>query len=105
MDRNSIIGIILIFLVLVVFSVINQPSREEIESLRRKQDSIQQVELEKAREMQLLQQQQALAEPALPDSIIQETKKRDLESQLGVFGAAGEGEESFKILGNNIKKL
>lgn len=105
MDRNSIIGIILIFLVLVVFSVINQPSREEIESLRRKQDSIQQVELEKAREMQLLQQQQALAEPALPDSIIQETKKRDLESQLGVFGAAGEGEESFKILENNIIKL
>lgn len=105
MDRNSIIGIVLIFIVLVVFSVINQPSREEIESLKRKQDSIQQVELEKAREIQMQQQQAALAEPVTSDSVLQEIQKRDLESQLGIFGSAAEGSESFKVLENNIIKL
>ncbi len=48
MDKNSIIGIILIFIVLVVFSVINQPSKEQIEAMKHRQDSIQQVEAEKA---------------------------------------------------------
>lgn len=44
MDKNSIIGIILIFLVLVVFSIINQPSKEQIERMKQRQDSIQKVE-------------------------------------------------------------
>ena len=47
MDRNSIIGILLIFGILVVFSIMNQPSKEEIEEAKRKRDSIAQVELQK----------------------------------------------------------
>ena len=34
MDRNSILGIVLIFAILVVFSLINQPSKEDIEAAK-----------------------------------------------------------------------
>jgi YidC/Oxa1 family membrane protein insertase len=48
MDRNSILGIVLIFAILVVFSLINQPSKEDIEAARLRRDSIALVEAEKA---------------------------------------------------------
>ena len=57
MDKKSIIGILLIFLILVVFSIINKPSKEQIESAKHRQDSIARVEAEKA--AVLMQQQQA----------------------------------------------
>lgn len=104
MDKNSIIGIVLIFLVLVVFSVVNQPSKEQIENAKRRQDSIQQVEAEKARLFQLQQQQMTVAE-GIPDSLVQEAKQQELANQLGIFGAAATGTESFVTLENNLMKL
>ncbi|MCS6981749.1 MAG: membrane protein insertase YidC [Flavobacteriales bacterium] len=43
MDRNSIIGIILIVLVVVVFSIINQPSADQLAHQRAIRDSIRQA--------------------------------------------------------------
>ena len=43
MDKKSIIGIVLIFVILVVFSYINKPSKEEIEAAKQRRDSIEQV--------------------------------------------------------------
>jgi YidC/Oxa1 family membrane protein insertase len=104
MDKNSIIGIVLIFLVLVVFSVVNQPSKEQIEIAKRRQDSIQQVEAERARLFQLQQQQMAVTE-VIPDSLVQVAKQQELVNQLGVFGASASGSESFVTLENNLIKL
>jgi YidC/Oxa1 family membrane protein insertase len=105
MDRNSIIGIVLIFVVLVVFSIVNQPSKEQIEAAKRRQDSIQQVQAEQSRMLQLQEQQQMTAAEAVPDSIAEELKKQQLEGQLGVFGAAAQGEETYVTLENNLVKL
>lgn len=105
MDRNSIIGIVLIFLVLVVFSIINKPSQEQIDAMRIRQDSIQQVEAEKARQAELQQQNVAPAIETVPDSVMQANRQRELESQLGVFGTAANGEESFITFENNLIKL
>jgi len=106
MDRNSIIGIVLIFLVLVVFSVVNQPSKEQIEMAKRRQDSIQQVEVERARQYQLQQQQQQMdTVEMIPDSLINAAKQKELENQLGIFGAAASGSESYVTLRNNLMKL
>ncbi|NLB25453.1 MAG: hypothetical protein GX820_02040 [Bacteroidales bacterium] len=44
MDKNSVIGIFLIFGVLVLFTIINRPSEEEILEAKRKRDSIALVE-------------------------------------------------------------
>ena len=43
MDKNTLIGFILIGAVLVGFSIYNRPSKEEIEKAQRYQDSIQAV--------------------------------------------------------------
>lgn len=43
LDRNSIIGFVLIGILLVVFSIYNSPSEEEITARKRKADSIEQI--------------------------------------------------------------
>ena len=105
MDRNSIIGIVLIFLVLVVFSIMNKPSQEQIDAMRNRQDSLQQVEIERERQAQLQQQNETATIDLLPDSVMMANKQRELESQLGVFGTAANGEESFITFENNLVKL
>ncbi|HOI47705.1 MAG TPA: membrane protein insertase YidC [Prolixibacteraceae bacterium] len=106
MDRNSIIGIILIFAVLVVFSIVNQPSKEEIEAMKHRQDSIQQVEAAKALQLQQQQQQQQVAEQVvLPDSVVADQLQQEKINQFGIFGAAALGEETFYTLENNLVKL
>ena len=37
---NSIIGIVLIFIILIGFSVYNQPTPEQLEALQQKRDSL-----------------------------------------------------------------
>ena len=60
MDKKSIIGIVLIFVILVVFSYLNQPSKEEIEAAKIRRDSIAQVEQQNALEQQrILDEQEA----------------------------------------------
>lgn len=103
MDKKSIIGIILIFLILVVFSVINQPSKEEIEAAKHRRDSIAKVEAEKVAEQQQVTDivpQELSTDSISPDNLIQ--SKID---ELGVFGANAIGEEEFYTLENNLVKI
>lgn len=105
MDKNSIIGIILIFIVLVVFSVINQPSKEQVEKMRARQDSIQKVEA--ARQL-AAEQQQALmpaSEELITDSLQAEQTLRMQADQLGNFAAFATGEEQLYTLENNLVRL
>ena len=44
MDKNTIIGFLLIGVVLIVFTWLNQPTPEQIEAQRRMQDSIARIE-------------------------------------------------------------
>lgn len=110
MDKNSIIGIILIFGILIIFSIMNQPSEEDIEAAKRRRDSIAQVEAEKkALEQQQAEQQseETLSETALPDAI---NADADAELQqkideFGVFGKAAIGEQEFYTIENNLLKI
>jgi YidC/Oxa1 family membrane protein insertase len=106
MDKKSIIGIVLIFAILVVFSIINQPSKEEIEIAKHRRDSIAQVEAEK--EILFKQQQeQNLEKEALnaTDSINPEIQIQERTDQFGVFGPAAIGTEEFYTLENNLMKI
>jgi len=108
MDRNSIIGIVLIFAILVVFSIMNKPSKEEIEAAKRKQDSIALVEKEKATalEKQLNKENQANENSELvSDTLSKENEVQAKMDQLGVFGALAVGEEQFYTLENNLMKI
>jgi len=108
MDRNAITGIVLIFGILVVFSIMNQPSQEEIEQAKRKQDSIAQVEAAKALEQQQQVQQQNVGEATSKETIEPASAEGEVQEkidQFGVFGKAAIGEEKFYTLENNIVKL
>ena len=64
MNKNTLIGFILIAVVLIGFSWWNQPSQEEIDAYQRQQDSIAAAQADatrKAREQQELREQQAEA--------------------------------------------
>jgi YidC/Oxa1 family membrane protein insertase len=106
MDNKSIIGIVLIFAILVVFSIINQPSKEEIEAAKHKRDSIAQVEAEK--EVLLKQQlEQTAKENAISatDSVSAENQLQKKTDEFGVFGTAAIGTEEFYTLENNLMKI
>jgi YidC/Oxa1 family membrane protein insertase len=109
MDKKSIIGIGLIFAILVVFSLINQPSKEEIEATKRRQDSIAQVDAKIALQQEKLQeQQQQITEQVVENSsdpVILEKAKQDKVDEFGVFGASAFGEETFYTLENNLMKV
>ena len=108
MDRNSILGIVLIFAILVVFSIINQPSKEEIEATRHRRDSIALVEAEKARQNEQMQQQDLQDIPSeitAPDSLAESNQLQEKIDQFGVFGTAAAGEQEFYTLENNLMKI
>ncbi len=99
MDRNSIIGILLIGLILIIFSVLNQPSQEEIERARRERDSLEQVRREQEERERLADPEEALVEEH-PEEDPEAEPAEDLERLYGPFAGAGEGEEDFYILEN-----
>ena len=105
MDKNTIIGIVLIFAVLIIASLINRPSKQQIEALRRQQDSLRRVELaEKQKLAEELTPEVAPGE-VLQDTLSEEEKIRYAESQLGAFGPFSIGEERFIRLENNLVRL
>ena len=91
MDKNTLVGFVLIGAVLVGFSIWNRPSQEEMERVRHYQDSIQAVEQQKAAKLEAeaaAQKQQALV----------------LDSTSLFFGA-NQGTEQFTTLENNLVKV
>ncbi len=107
MDRKSILGIVLIFVILVVFSYINQPSKKEIEAARQKRDSIEQVEAQRALEQQkLLEEQRAEQNTIMVGDTV---RRRELEQaktdEFGIFGSQTFGEEQFSTLENDRMKI
>ena len=71
MDKNTIIGFLLIGVVLIVFTWLNQPTPEQIEAQRRMQDSIARIEYAKQLEQQKELNREAKADDelaGLPDS-------------------------------------
>ena len=90
MDKNTLVGFVLIGAVLIGFSYWNRPSQEEMERAQRYQDSIQTAQLEAAR----LEAQAAA----------QNVQALTLDSTSLFFGA-NQGTEQFTTLENNLVKV
>jgi len=103
MDRNSIIGIILIAGILVVYSILSQPSKEQIEAAKQQRDS-----LELVRQNQILQEkamEEARALLPKPEVTEGEVSKDQLKSLYGNFADAAEGTQNFITIENNLMKV
>ena len=77
MDKNTIIGFLLIGVVLIVFTWLNQPTPEQIEAQRRMQDSIARIEYAKQLEQQKELNREAKADDelaGLPGSTVLENE-------------------------------
>jgi YidC/Oxa1 family membrane protein insertase len=110
MDKNTITGLALIFVILITFSYLNQPSKSDIEAAKRQSDSIAQVETEKARlaETEALTAKQVLETKAASvssDSTTVAGGEIELKSLYGVFSEAAKGTERFITLENNLLKI
>jgi len=110
MDKNTITGLALIFVILITFSYFNKPSQREIEAAKRQTDSIAQVEADNARQADSKARDAAAAlQGKLTDTISDSTGKiavnDELKSRYGVFSDAAKGTERFITLENNLMKI
>jgi YidC/Oxa1 family membrane protein insertase len=83
MDRNTIIGIVLLFLIIVGYSIWMTPSKEEKEALRHKQDSILQV-------MQSQKIEDSLAQIKIKEQHIQDSINKTLQVKSGIITTSDE---------------
>ena len=102
MDKNTIIGFIMIALILVGFSVMNTPSEEELARQQRYNDSIALVEKTKQQQIQQLEQQKSSIQT---DSLSNTTDSLGLKDAFGAFDVAVKGENKTIVLENELVKL
>ncbi|MCD7936787.1 MAG: membrane protein insertase YidC [Tannerellaceae bacterium] len=105
MDKNTVIGFLLIGVVLIAFTWLNQPSPEQLEAQRRYYDSIAAVEqariLEEETAGQLAENRVADEFTALSDS----AKAAQLETAFGGFAQAMSGTEETVTLENELVEV
>ncbi len=91
MDKNTLVGFILIGAVLIGFSIYNRPNQEEMERAQQYQDSIQAVALQEAAKKEA--EAAALSTQAL------------VMDSTSLFFGANQGTEQFTTLENNLVKV
>lgn len=106
MDKNTLIGFLLIGVVLFAFSWLNQPTAEQVEAQRKLQDSVAKVEYAKQLEQEALT---AVKNKNISSDILtgesDSTHNEYLKNNFGVFAGAMVGEEQFTILENELVEL
>jgi YidC/Oxa1 family membrane protein insertase len=107
MDRNSIYGILVIGIIIVVFSIWTSSDKKKMEEEMRKADSIAQVEQKHLEEKNLSQkkiQSETIAAPA--DSLKLKTEHlKNLKNIYGAYANVVEGKKEFYTIENNLVKI
>jgi len=97
MDRNSIVGIVIIAAILIGWGIMSQPTAEEI-AQRRYTDSIKRIEIEKAK---IAQEKKEVETAIRQDSVKQvlvesdSLEKAELKNKYGVESSVFNGEEKL----------
>ena len=99
MNKNTIIGFVLIGVVLVVFSWLNRPTPEQLAAQQRYNDSIAQVEM--AQKADLKKQQQASAAKTAVAAVADSTANEAVRNSLGAFANAMTGKDDSITLQND----
>jgi len=107
MDKNTVTGLLLIFAILIGYSILSRPSKEEIARVQRQRDSIAQVNrAEQARlseEMRKADEQAQLT--VLDASDTDSLRHRELQDKFGAFSNTVVGENQFIIMENEVMKV
>ena len=105
MDKNTIIGFILIILVLFGFFFLNRPSQEQIEAQRRYQDSIATVLQSQVEEQQAAAIRKQAEEIGNHENDSDSVRQARLAAKFGDFAHASQGTEKFITLENDLLTL
>lgn len=106
MDKKTWIGFILIAAIIIGFSFINRPSKEELAERKRVQDSIALVRAQEAEALRVSEQisaqiaQQSSNEEVTPDELAQQ-----IVAVYGAFAPSAQGEEGIITLENSKVRL
>jgi YidC/Oxa1 family membrane protein insertase len=98
MDRNSIIGILLIAAILIIWGVVFSPNKKELEQRRKQQDSLSLVYQE-----EMKQKQQQIADSAMVVRSDTATEKSFV--QYGEFAAFATGGKKYVTLENDVVRM
>ncbi len=107
MDKNTIIGFVLIFAILIAWQQFNKPSAEALEAQARMRDSLEQLRADS-----LARWEQATAGAAetdsasqLPAHLPEGNSAHGLDIAYGPFAAAAEGREQTFVLENDELRI
>ena len=108
MDRNTILGAVLIFSILIGFSYFNKPSEKQLAAAKHQRDSIALVRADQERkvlsEKKLEETQTVLSASTNADSLVSGANQA-LKEKFGVFAEASVGKEKFYSIENNLIKV
>ena len=108
MDKNTIIGLLLIFALFIGYSIYISPSKEQLAERQRVQDSIQMAQMESRVADSLLNTQQNPENDAVNDvsnKMDSTNIYTDKKSQFGAFTRAGEIADTHPLIVENDKYL
>lgn len=106
MNKNSVIGIILIIGIFVGWFIWMTPSKEEIERQQHIQDSIANVNRQRAfEEQQRIMEEAEAAQAAVYQADNTEITDSQLRDRYGVFTSVARGKEQVFTVENNVLKM
>jgi len=100
MDKKSLIGLLLMGVLLIAYSIFTKPSKEDIARNQRVRDSIALVEAQKSFEAEKSKVQQDTTQVLSPAVPSEQQDSLNRISEFGAFSTASVGEEAFYILEN-----
>ena len=107
MDKNTWIGFLLIAAIIVGFTMLNRPSKEELAERQRQQDSIALVQMAEQEAQRISDSLQFVAgSPSQQAEVVTaEQQQERMQAAYGTFANAAQGEERFVTLQNEKLRL
>ncbi|MBQ4395813.1 MAG: membrane protein insertase YidC [Paludibacteraceae bacterium] len=107
MDKNTWIGFLLIAAIIVGFTMLSRPSKEELAERQRVQDSITFVRLAEQEAQRISDSLQFVAgQPAQQaESVSAEQQQERMQAAYGTFASAAQGDERYVTLENEKLRL
>ncbi len=107
MDKNTWIGFLLIAAIIVGFSMLNRPSKEQLAERQRVQDSINLARMAAAEAQRISDSLQLVAgtNNVQKEEVSAEKQQERIKAAYGSFAPAAQGEENFVTLANEHLRL
>ena len=107
MDKNTSIGFLLIAAIIVGFTMLNRPSKEELAARQHVQDSLRLVQIAEQEAQRLSDSLQFVAGQTATEAetVSAEQQQERMQAAYGTFAAAAQGEEQFVTLQNDKVRL